>query len=284
MALDYNYLMSLPVRESMGTVLPRDVILYALAVGASNRNLRLVYERELQVLPTMATLLADDGFWLMEPQYRLAWVRILHGEQGLIAHSPIPAGGRVRCVQKIDAIYDKGADKGAVLLASKQLFDADHGTLLATLRATWILRGDGGFGGERGQSPPAHQVPANRVADQLASTATSTQQALLYRLSGDRNPLHIDPAVAQHGGFEQPILHGLCTYGIVGRVLLAALCGDEVARFRRFDVRFTNPVIPGETIRTEIWHDAAGLASVRACAVERDVVVIDNGRFEYQVA
>jgi acyl dehydratase len=281
MPLDYQHLMSLPPRQSVANPGSRDVILYALAVGATMDNLRFVYERELQVLPTMATLLADDGFWLMEPPYRLDWVRILHGEQSLIMHAPIPSSGAVRCVQRIDAIYDKGTDKGAVLLASKELADASSGAPLATLRATWILRGDGGFGGERGKLPQAHAVPTGRPADLRIDTPTSPQQALLYRLSGDRNPLHVDPAVARAGGFERPILHGLCTYGIVGRVLLAALCADDVARFRRFDVRFTNPVIPGETIRTEIWHESAGLASIRARALERDAIVIDNGRFEY---
>jgi acyl dehydratase len=229
----------------------------------------------------MATLLADDGFWLMEPQYRLDWVRILHGEQGLIMHAPLPSSGAVRCVQRIDAIYDKGADKGAVLLASKELTNASSGAPLATLRATWILRGDGGFGGERGKLPQAHAVPTDRPPDLRIDTPTWPQQALLYRLSGDRNPLHVDAAVACAGGFERPILHGLCTYGIVGRALLAALCADDVARFLRFDVRFTNPVIPGETIRTEIWYESAGLAGIRARALERDVIVIDNGRFEY---
>jgi acyl dehydratase len=281
MPLDYTRLMSLPPREGVSQVVARDVILYALAVGATDSNLRFVYERDLQVLPTMATLLADDGFWLMDPQYRLNWVQILHGEQGLTMHAPLPASGAVRCVQRIDSVHDKGADKGAVLLASKELYNAASGQLLATLRATWILRGDGGFGGERGQLPAAHKVPADRAPDLVIDAATSSQQALLYRLSGDRNPLHVDPAVAREGGFERPILHGLCTYGFVGRALLAALCGDDITRFRRFDARFSNPVSPGETIRTEIWRDCAGLASVRARAIERDVVVIDNGRFEY---
>jgi acyl dehydratase len=289
MPLDYRQLMQLAPREWRSAYSQRDVILYALGVSSdvaadgSTDYLRDVYERELRVLPTMAVVLGDDNFWLMDSRYGLDWIRILHGEQGLQLHRPLAVAGEVISRQRIDQLFDRGADKGAMLLASKQLFDAGSGELLATMRSTWILRGDGGFGGERGKSAVAHRVPDHRAADITLAANTHPQQALLYRLSGDRNPLHVDPSAARQGGFERPILHGLCTYGIVARLLLGALCDNDALRFLRFDVRFSNPVYPGESLQIDIWHERPGVASVRARCAQRDVTVIDNGLFEYTV-
>jgi acyl dehydratase len=290
MPLDYDRLMSLPPREERGSYGSRDVILYALGVGVgadcptSPSSLRYTYEAALQVLPTMAVIIGYPGFWLMEPQYGVDWRRVLHGEQTVELHQPLPVAAEVVSRLKIDAIYDKGPAKGAILHATREIFEARGGAKLATLKSTSFLRGDGGFGGKAEGAPKPHPIPDTRAPDLTVDVGTRTDQALLYRLSGDLNPLHIDPAVARGAGFERPILHGLCTYGIVGRVLLARLCSDEAGAFRKFAVRFSNPVFPGETIRMEIWQEARGLAAVRARVVERDVRVLDNGVFEYRPA
>lgn len=288
MPLDYDRLMSLPPREDRGCYGLRDAILYALGVGVgaddatSSSSLRYTYETGLQLLPTMAVIIGYPGFWLMEPQYGLDWRRVLHGEQSVELHRPLPAAAEVVSRLRIDEIYDKGAAKGALLYATREIFEANGGVKLATLRSTSFLRGDGGFGGKADGAPKAHVIPDHRAPDLTIDIGTRTDQALLYRLSGDLNPLHIDPVVARLAGFERPILHGLCTYGIVGRALLASLCSDEARAFRKFAVRFSNPVFPGETIRTAIWKESQGVAGVRAHVVERNVRVVDNGVFEYQ--
>jgi acyl dehydratase len=288
MPLDYDRLMSLPPREERGSYGPRDAILYALGVGVgvddptSWSSLRYTYETGLQLLPTMAVIIGSPGFWLMEPQYGVDWQRVLHGEQSVELCRPLPVAAEVVSRLRIDAIYDKGAAKGAILYATREIFEAGAGVKLATLKSTSFLRGDGGFGGKAEGAPKPHVVPDHRAPDLTTDVRTRADQALLYRLSGDWNPLHIDPAIARRAGFERPILHGLCTYGIVGRALLANLCSDEAGAFRKFAVRFSNPVFPGETIRIEIWQQSQGLAAVRARVVERDVRVVDNGVFEYQ--
>lgn len=288
MPLDYDRLMSLPPREERGSYGPRDAILYALGVGVgiddptSSSSLRYTYETGLQLLPTMAVIIGSPGFWLMEHQYGVDWRRVLHGEQTVELCRPLPVAAEVVSRLKIDAIYDKGPAKGAILYATREIFEAGAGVKLATLKSTSFLRGDGGFGGKAQGAPKPHVIPDHRAPDLTVDVRTRNDQALLYRLSGDWNPLHIDPAIARQAGFERPILHGLCTYGIVGRVLLANLCSDEAGAFRKFAVRFSNPVFPGETIRIEIWQESHGLAAVRARVAERDVRVVDNGVFEYQ--
>jgi acyl dehydratase len=145
------------------------------------------------------------------------------------------------------------------------------------------LRGDGGFGGKPTGAPKPHVIPKDRVPDESIEVPTSLNQSLLYRLSGDLNPLHVDPAVARGAGFDRPILHGLCTFGIMGYALMRQLCGARDSDVKRFDVRFSRPVIPGETLRIDIWRESPGRAAVRATVPARDTIVIDNGLFEYQV-
>jgi len=283
---DPSVLLSQPARETVAEHGPRDVILYALGVGvgidapAEAQTLRFTYEQDLAVLPTMATVLAWPGFWMREPQYGIDWKRVLHAEESLELHGALPVQGRIRGVLRMEDVYDKGADKGALLLTRRDLYDCDSGKLLATERRTLFLRGDGGRGGRKDSPPPPHPIPA-RGHDIAVALPTRPDQALLYRLNGDPNPLHVDPAVAAAGGFRVPILHGLCTYGVAGRALLAALCGQDVAKFRKMACRFSAVVEPGDTLVTEIWHEAPGLAAFRTRAQERDVVVLNNGRFEF---
>jgi acyl dehydratase len=289
MALDYDRMMRLPPRETRHSLTRRDTILYALGVGAAldaptdPDELKFVYEDGLQALPTMAVVLAYPGFWLKEPEYGVDWRRVLHGEQSIALHRPLPVEGELTGLTTIDAIYDKGADKGAVLYSTRQILNTATGELLASVSMGVFLRGDGGFGGSAEGAPRAYPMPMARKPDVVVELATRPEQALLYRLSGDYNPLHADPAVAATAGFPAPIQHGLCTFGVAGRAVVRALCGSDPTRLKRFDVRFSSPVYPGERLSVEMWAEGAGRAALRVKAVERDLVVLQNGLVEYEV-
>jgi acyl dehydratase len=261
----------------------RDTMLYALGVGlgippGDPDQLRFVYEHELRALPTMAVVLGYPGFWVKDPRAGIDWKRVLHGEQGLTLFKPLPAAGTVIGRTRVTGLVDKGKEKGAFLFSERDVIDKASGELLCTLSATTVLRGDGGFGGPSGPTPTPHPIP-ERAPDLVCDLPTLEQAALIYRLSGDYNPLHADPTVAKAVGFPRPILHGLCTYGVVGHALLRSLCGYRPERLRSMQVRFSAPVFPGETIRTEMWRDD-GTVSFRARVVGRDAVVINNGRAE----
>jgi acyl dehydratase len=258
-------------------------MLYALGAGAgyAPEDLSYVYEKQLKALPTMAVVLASEGFWFDDPRAGIDWKNALHGEQSLELHRPLPPVGEVIGRTRVDAIYDKGPNKGAQLIQLQTLHDAQSDALLATIRATVLLRGDGGFGGSSAGLPKPHPLP-ERPCDTSIALATRPEQAAIYRLSGDRNPLHIDPAVAQQAGFERPILHGLCSYAFAGRAVIKALCNGDPERLQRLDVRFSNPVFPGDTLVTEIWHEAEGVAAFRVRVLERGIVAIDNGLVKYR--
>lgn len=283
MPLDPDALLNRPPLLTHQRYGPKDVILYAVGVGAGTPDatdpdeLRFVYERSLSVLPTMAIVLAAPPFWLDDPALGITWRKALNAGQELLLHAPLPVSGTVTTEMRIDALRDKGPEKGAVMLSSRRLRD-EAGQLLATISQTHLLRGDGGFGGHEPPKRAQTPIPA-RAPDIAIDLPTRPEQALIYRLCGDLNPLHIDPAVARSAGFERPILHGSCTFGIAGRALLRAVAGNRPERLRRLAARFSRPVLPGDTIRTEIWREAERLR-FRARAVERDVVVLDDGSAE----
>jgi acyl dehydratase len=288
--IDPDKLMRWPLPPVTQTYTERDSIVYALGLGVGRSNpvdpalLKFVYEGAqggLAALPSMAVVLATGPFWMQDPATGIDWQRILHGEQTLRLHKPLPAAATVVGEHRIEAIIDKGADKGALMLLSRRLFDQASGDLLATVGSTVFMRGDGGFGGSSDGAPKPHPVPTDRAPDVTLDITTRPEQALLYRLSGDLNPLHVDPAVALAAGFDRPILHGLCSYGIAGRAVLELLCGNEPARLKRLDLRFASPVFPGETVRTEVWHQAPGQAAFRARVVERDQIILNNGLAEF---
>ena len=283
MALDYDRLRNWELADVEHAYGRTDTILYALGVGLGAdpldaRQLRFVYEEDLLALPTMAVVLGAPGFWLKEQDTGVDWVRVLHGEQGLVLHRPLPPEGTAIGRTRVTGILDKGADKGALIYSEKVLIDKASGETVATTTSTTFARGDGGFGGPTGPSPRPHPIP-ERSPDLACDLPTVPQAALIYRLSGDRNPLHADPEVARAAGFKAPILHGLCTLGVAGHALLKSCCDYDPARFRSLKLRFSAPVYPGETIRTEMWRDGA-VVSFRSRVVERDVVVLDNGRAE----
>jgi acyl dehydratase len=258
---------------------PRDAILYALGVGAGLSaeidETTLLYERHLQMLPTMALVLGTPGFWPMAPQTGLDWLNILHGEQRLKLYAPLDPSGTVIGETVVTDLADKGLGNAALIRAVKQL-KTPGGTLLAEASEVWVVRGAGGFGGQRDLPSDALPAVPPRDPDFEIALPTSPVQAAVYRLSGDRNPLHIDPDTARSAGFDRPILHGLSTMGLVARALIHACCGGDTQRLCEIGLRFVAPAYPGDTIRTLIWQEGSKL-HFRADAVERGVRVIDNG-------
>ena len=285
-ALDYTLMKNWQIEQASQHYTRKDVILYALGLGAAVSNpvaaddLQYVYEHGLKALPTYATLLAGSGDWLADPKLAIDLNKVLHGEQFLTIHQPLPAEGVVTGQERVQEIYDKGADKGAVLYMTRELRD-QAGTLLATSGWSVFMRGNGGFGGTATGQPAPRALPADREPDASIDLVTRPEQAVLYRMSGDSNPLHIDPEVSASAGFAQPILHGMCTYGIAGRAVLKLCCDNDAARLRQLNVRFASPVYPGETLRTELWNLEPGRAAFRVRVLERDLVVLNNGYAEF---
>ena len=258
-------------------------MLYALGIGLGHDpmnedELAFVYEKDLKVLPTMATVLAHSGSLARHPDSGINWVMVVNGEQGFTLHRPLAAHGTLIGRTRIVDVIDKGAGKGALLLTEREITDKATGAPVATVTQTIFCRGDGGFGEPPRPTPPPHPIPA-RAPDMVCDLGTRPEMALIYRLSGDYNPLHAEPAAAKAAGFDRPILHGLGTFGVSGHALLKTMCRYDPARLTSFSGRFSAPVFPGETIRTEMWRDG-NLVSFRARVVERDVVAINNGRAE----
>jgi acyl dehydratase len=284
MAIDYARLKAWPFPDVTQKYTANDAILYALGVGLGRdpmdtEELRFVYEDGIAVLPTFAVILGYPGGWLRDPRTGVDWKQVLHGEQELVLHRPLPPAGEVVGRTRVEEIIDKGPGKGALIYSSREVIDRASGGLLCTLRSTTFCRADGGFGGPAGPTKTPHPIP-DRAHDLACDLGTSARAALIYRLSGDYNPLHIDPAVARAAGFQKPILHGLATYGVAGLALLKMLCGYDPRRFKRMDARFSAVVFPGETIRTEIWRTGPGKAAFRCRVPERDAVVLNNGYAE----
>jgi acyl dehydratase len=281
MPIHYESLLNFRIPEIRQRLRWQDSALYALSLGCAQdpmdeAELRFVTEGPaMRALPTMAVVLGYPGFWLRDPATGVDAVRLVHGEQAVTLHAPLPVEGEVIGRSRVTGIVDRGEGKGALLYSERVILDATTGASLATLEQTTFLRGDGGFGGPSG--PVKQPVPEPEGApDLVVELATRPEAALLYRLNGDHNPLHSDPALATKAGFPRPILHGLATFGIVGRALLRALCGNDPARFGRMECRFSAPVFPGETIATEIWLRPDG-AAFRARAVERNTKIVGNG-------
>ena len=285
MTINYDRLINWPFEDVCHRYTERDTMLYALGIGLggdplNEDELRFVYEKNLQVLPTYPVVLGYPGLWIKDPGTGVDWTKLVHGEQGLRIHQLPKTSGEVVGRTRVTGVIDKGEGKGALVLTERKITDAQSGELLCTLTSTTFCRADGGFGGPSGPVPVPHVLP-ERAPDHVHERATDARAALVYRLSGDYNPLHAEPAMAKKAGFERPILHGLCTFGIAGYALLHSLCGNDPRRLVAMNVRFTSPVYPGETIRTEMWVDGS-IVSFRARVVERDVVVLNNGRAEVQ--
>lgn len=259
----------------------RDCMLYALGIGigadsSSPADLQFCYEQELKVFPALVNVIAHPGGWITAPELEVNWVKLLHGEQSFEMFQPLQAGKTYVGHYRVRDILDKGEGKGALLFLEKDLYDKDSNELVSRVTSTYVLRGDGGHGGTITQAPHPHPLP-ERPADSSLSLPTLPQAALIYRLSGDYNPIHADPKLAAEAGFDRPILHGLCTLAVATRAVLKAFAGDDPARLRSLQLRFSAPVYPGETIVTEFWQDG-DVISFRAKVAERDLVVLNNGR------
>jgi len=275
-------LLNFPIPEIRQTLRWQDTALYALSLGVGQDpmdedDLRFVTEgASMQALPTIPVVLGYPGFWLADPATGVDAVRLVAGEQSVELHAPLPVEGEIIGRSRVTGLVDRGAGKGALLYVAREVIEAATGQRLATVEQTIFLRGDGGFGGPTGPVRKPAPEPEGAPAFML-DLPTRPEMALLYRLNGDHNPLHSSPSLAAKAGFPRPILHGPGTFGVVGRALLRLVCGNDPARFGKMECRFSAPVFPGETISTEIWPDANG-AAFRAKVVERDVVVISNGR------
>jgi acyl dehydratase len=283
MTINYDKLLALKIPDAEHSYADKDTILYAFGVGLGHdptdrQQLDFVYEKNLKALPTFAAVLGYPGFWVRNLDTGIDWVRIVNGEQGFTLHAPLKARGTVIGRSRILDAIDKGAGKGAVVYTERKVTDKVTGTLIATVTQTTFCRADGGFGGPPRPTPPLHQIP-ERAPDLICDLSTRPEAALIYRLSADLNPLHADLDVAKAAGYPRPIFHGLGTFGVVGHALLKGICNYEPERMTAMSGRFSAPVFPGETIRTEIWRDG-NVISFRALVPERNVVAMSNGRVE----
>jgi acyl dehydratase len=283
MPIVYEKLLALKIPDVEASYGPKDCMLYALGVGlgldpTDERQLAFVYEKHLKALPTMAVVVGYPGFWAKELDTGIDWVKVVAGEHSLVLHKPLQPSGTVTSRTRVLDIVDKGTGKGAIIYSERTIDDKATGERIATIVQTTFCRGDGGFGGPSRETRPTHPIP-DRAPDLVCDLPTRPETALIYRLSADPNPLHAEPAVAQAAGFPRPILHGLATFGVAGHAILKTLCGYDPAKLSAIAGRFSAPVFPGETIRTEMWRDGK-VVSFRARVAERDVVALNNGRAE----
>lgn len=285
MSLDYEALLANEQADLPFTYTEQQTILYALSVGMSRQALdpkELNYTFEgnswLKPLPTQASVLVPDPF-----PADLGWdfANVLHCEQRLSLFRPLPPAADLKVSKRIAAIHDLGRKKGAMLYFEAEGRLAADDTVLFSSGSSVLARGDGGFGGGRGEVPVPHRVP-DREPDMACQLPTDLSQALLYRLNGDSNPLHADPALAARAGFQRPILHGLCTYGIACHAILKTVLDYDHTLIGEFDARFSSPVLPGDTIATDIWQDG-NVVSFQCRVVERNVIVIRNGRCSLRI-
>jgi acyl dehydratase len=280
MALNYDELMSKSIYDIPFTYTDIETMFYALSVGMgrdplNRKELPYVYEQGglLHTMPTLCTVLVPNMF---PPDLGWDYSQVLHAEQRMQLYRPLPPAADLLIDKKVVDAFDRGPSRGALILLEAEGRLASDGTVLFTLGFTIMARGDGGFGGPSGKAPLPHRAP-KREPDLSCDIETRQDQALMYRLTGDRNPLHADPAHAAAVGFERPILHGLCTYGIACNAVLKTICDYDYTLIKGFDGRFSAPVVPGDTITTDMWQDG-DIVSFRCTVKERDSVVLRNGK------
>ena len=280
MAINYDEIMSMTSENVEISYTDKDSILYSLGVGFGNDpmntdELKYVYENSQIALPSMATNFQYHSPLLLKAN--INFIMVVHGEQKLSITNPLPVSGEFISNAKVIGCYDKGPGKGAIIDVETTINLKKDNTEICKLVSTTFARGDGGFGGP--ESPKKELVKTEGSPDFVHEIKTKPDQALIFRLSGDYNPLHSDPSFAKAAGFEKPILHGMCTYGIACRSIIESICEKDVKRLKRFDCRFSSPVYPGETIITEMWKDE-NVIHFQSKVKERDKVVIKNGESE----
>ena len=280
MALKYDDLMATSIVDLPFSYGDTETMLYAVSVGMGRNavnpdELAYVYEQgaPVKIVPSIATVLVPDMF---PPDLGWDFSQVLHVEQRLQLYRPLPVAADILINKRIAAAYDRGPTRGALVLFEAEARLAKDDTALFTIGNTIMARGDGGFGGPRGKGPAAHRPP-RREPDLSCDLDTRADQALLYRLNGDRNPLHADPELARHVGYPVPILHGLCTYGVACHAILKTICNYDYTLITGLDARFSAPVLPGDTITTDMWQDG-NIVSFQCSVKDRDIVVIRNGK------
>ena len=282
--IDYERVKHFVLPDVIQEYTARDTMLYAISLGfgsdpCDSRELQFVYEKNLQALPSMVVVLATPGSWMRHPEVGINYLRMVHAEQSVTFHAPLPVAATVIGRSRVTHVVDRGLEKGAVVQTERTLHDATTGGLLATVGMQVVCRSDGGFAtsAQPGDAMPDSLPPVPEdEADSQIDLATQPNAALLYRLSGDYNALHADPDVALAAGFPRPILHGLATYGIALRALTRGPLQGDLARLRSLRIRFSNPVFPGDTLRTLIWQRGKTIC-LRMLALERNVVAISTG-------
>ena len=285
--LDYQVVKNWAFDEVRYRYAARDCMLYALGIGigadpCDARQLRYVYEGGLQVMPTMAAVMGAPGAWWKDPRTGADALRLVHGEQHLRFHRPLPTAGALVVSNRVHSLTDKGEGKGAIGVVLREIRN-EEGELLVESRNLSMLRGDGGFSAASGMSDPAPEAlpkMPERSPDVELEMHSLPQAALIYRLSGDDNPLHADPDVAARAGFARPILHGLATYGMAAHAVLRSELDYDAKRLCALGLRFTSPVYPGETLNVQLWRESERLLRLRARVGARNVVVLDQGVVE----
>lgn len=278
--MDFDKVVNRVFPDTEQTYTSKDSILYALGVGfgaqpLDAKHLQFLFEENLTASPTYANVLGHPGMWARDPEYAVDWKKLLHAEQRLEMHHVLPPEGKVIGKHAIMGIRDQG-ERGAMLHQRKFVIDATTGERIATVTNTLMLRGDGGCG-DFGDVPAELQKLPETAPDSSVEVEATELAPLIYRLSGDLNPLHIDPEVAKVAGFPRPILHGLATKGLAGYALLKQFCDFDAKRLGSMAVRFTRPVLPGDRIRFEFWGTGSGTIRFRAILPERDnLVVLDR--------
>lgn len=285
--VDYHTLKNWDFGDIVHSYTQRDAMLYALGIGMGqdpldSGQLGFVYEKSLQVMPTMAMTFATPGTWWRDPRTGVDWVRVLLGEQEVRVFKPLPTSRTVVGRNRVLALVDRGAGKGVLAQLGRDIVDQASGELLAQTRRVEILRGDGGFSQGAGRTDAAvTMLPPMPMdvgpPDIEVKISVAPQAALIYRLSGDYNPLHCDPEVARASGLPQPLLHGLCTMGIAAHAIVRTCCDYDASRLGYFGVRFSSPVFPGDAIRFQIWRSGTREVRLRAYVDARQVTVLDNG-------
>lgn len=280
--IDPGYLLGLALPETRVTLQERDVMLYALGVGVGAEpvdaaQLKFVYEKELQALPSIATVYPAMMGLKRAGNTGIDFTRLVHGMQGFRLHRPFPVKGELVGRASVTDLVDKGKEKGALVYMTGETFDAASGEHIATVTSMYFCRGDGGFGGK--SESPAPELLPQREPDLVWDQATPDNLALIYRLSGDYNALHVDPEFARRARFERPILHGRATFGVAAHALLRMCCDYQSERLVGMDARFTAPVYPGECLRTEIWNEPSTVR-FRLSVPSRGAVALDNGKAE----
>jgi acyl dehydratase len=280
MALEYPAILAMQENGRRFVYTDRDTILYALAIGfgsdpQNEAELPFIYEKSLRAVPTLAAVVCW-GAGVGTDRLGVDYSMVVHGEEEIVFHRPLAPTGTLIADSGIAEVYDKGRGKGAVIMRRTVLRDALDGELIATVNHGIFARADGGCGGTASAAPAVHRMP-DRACDRSLELSSRPDQAALYRLCGDRNPLHIDPEAAAKAGFKAPILHGLCTYGVTCRAILQAYCDYDPSRIASHAVRFSSPFYPGETLKVDLWRDG-DVISFEASVPARGVTVIKNGK------